>query len=372
MILVFGATGFTGRMVVRELVARGLPVRVAGRSEERLRKLAEKHGGLEWSIADVEDAPSLWQAAKGCDLLVTTVGPYTWWGHVAADAALEHGIPYVDITGEPAFVRRVFEEYGPRAERAGVAMLTAMGYDYVPGNLAGALALEAAGDAATRVDIGYFMTSETSRSLTSLSGGTLRSLRASSSAMQYAWRGGRLIDERGAKRVLKFPFGERTMTAVSIGATEHFSLPRLHPALREVNVGLGWFGPVSRTVSVISLVGEKIESIPIVGGLFGRAISGGEGSRTRQREKPVGPDSATLEESRGRIIAIARDDAGNELAGVRLEGPNPYDLSGSLVAWVAERVVGGDVNGVGALGPVEAFGLEPLRAACESFGLVEI
>lgn len=372
MILVFGATGFTGRMVVRELVARGLPVRVAGRSEERLRQLAEKHGGLEWAVADVEDAPSVWQAAKGCDLLVTTVGPYSWWGHIAADTAVEHAIPYVDITGEPAFVRRIFEEYGPRAERAGVAMLPAMGYDYVPGNLAGALALEAAGEEATRVDVGYFMTSDMSRSLTSLSGGTLRSLRASSSAMQFAWRDGRLVDERGAKRVLKFPFGERTLTAISIGGTEHLSLPRLHPGLRDVNVGLGWFGPASRTVSVISSVGEKIEALPVIGGLFERMISGGEGSRTRQRAKPAGPDNVTLEDSRGRIIAIARDASGRELAGVRLEGPNPYDLTGSMVAWVAERVVKGEINGTGALGPVEAFGLEPLRAACESFGLVEV
>lgn len=372
MILVFGATGFTGRMVVRELVARRLPVRIAGRSEERLKKLADQHGGLEWAVADVEDAPSVSRAAENCELLVTTVGPYSWWGHIAADAAIEHSIPYVDITGEPAFVRRIFDEYGPRAERAGVAMLPAMGYDYVPGNLAGALALEAAGEEATGVDIGYFMTSETSRSLTSLSGGTLRSLRASSSAMQYGWRGGKLVEERGAKRVLKFPFGDRTFTAISIGGTEHFSLPRLHPQLQEVNVGLGWFGPASRTVSLVSAVGEKIDALPVIGGLVERVMSGGHGSRTRQRSKPVGPDEVTLAESRGRIIAIARGADGRELAGVRLEGPNPYDLSGRLVAWVAERVVSGEINGAGAMGPVEAFGLEPLRAACESFGLVEV
>lgn len=251
-------------------------------------------------------------------------------------------------------------------------MLTAMGYDYVPGNLAGALALEAAGETAARVDIGYFLTSDTSRTLASLSGGTLRSLRASSSAMQFGWRDGRLVDERGAKHVLKFPFGERSLTAISIGGTEHLSLPRVYPALREVNVGLGWFGPASRTISIISSVGEKIEALPVVGGMFERVLSGGQGSHTRQHEKPAGPNDVSLQESRGRVIAIARDTAGLELAGVCLEGPNPYDLTGELVAWVAERVVHGEINGTGALGPVEAFGLEPLRAACESFGLAEV
>ena len=54
----------------------------------------------------------------------------------------------------------MFERYGPVAEQAGIGMLTAFGYDWVPGNLAGGLALERAGELATRVDVGYFITGE--------------------------------------------------------------------------------------------------------------------------------------------------------------------------------------------------------------------
>ncbi|MFY9469858.1 MAG: hypothetical protein WAP37_07070, partial [Solirubrobacterales bacterium] len=61
-----------------------------------------------------------------------------------------------------------------------------------------------------------------------------------------------------------------------------------------------------------------------------------------------------------------------ELASVRLDGPNPYDLTGKLAGWAAEQAAAGAINGTGALGPVEAFGLEPLRAACETFGLREV
>ena len=53
-------------------------------------------------------------------------------------------------------MREVFERYGPSAEKAGIGMLTAFGYDWVPGNLAGALALREAGPDAVRVDTGYF------------------------------------------------------------------------------------------------------------------------------------------------------------------------------------------------------------------------
>ncbi len=373
MILVFGATGFTGRMVVADLVARGQEVRIAGRSRDRLEKLSREHDGLDLAVADVEDPASVGRAADGANVLVTTVGPFSWWGHIAAEAAIERAIPYIDITGEPPFVREVFEKYGPRAAKAGAAMLTAMGYDYVPGNLAGALALEAAGTEATRVDIGYFLTGETTRDLKSLSGGTLRSLRASSSAKQFRWHDGRIQTERSARRVLDFELEGRNQTAISIGATEHFSLPRLHRELRTVNVGLGWFGPASRAVSLASAIGEQVEKLPGVRGLMKRA--GGDHEhhpRTKSRERPVGPSEATMNAARGRFVAVARDSSGHELASVRMESPNPYGLTGKIVGWAAERAAAGEINGVGALGPVEAFGLEPLRAACEGFGLREI
>ncbi|MFY9488480.1 MAG: NAD(P)H-binding protein [Solirubrobacterales bacterium] len=372
MVLVFGATGFTGRMVVADLVERGVDVRISGRSEERLRKLSDRHGGLDWAVADVKDPESVGRAADGTDVLVTTVGPYSWWGEIAADAAVKRSIPYIDITGEPAFVRDIFEIYGPRAAAAGSPMLTAMGYDYVPGNLAGALALEAGGGAVHSVDIGYFLSGETSRSPKSLSGGTLRSLRASGSAMQFAWRDGELVEERGAKRVLKFDLGgDKSATAISIGSSEHLSLPRLHPGLQTVNVGLGWFGGASRAVSLFSAISEQAERLPLVGGLLRRG-SGDSGNETKQRIEPVGPTDDSRERSRTKAIAIARDARGNELVRVMLDGPNPYDLTGKIVGWAAQQAANGAIAGVGALGPVEAFGLEPLRAACESVGLKEI
>ena len=78
-------------------------------------------------------------------MLVSTVGPFTRYGAAALDAAVGAGAHYIDSTGEPPFIRRVFEEWGPRATSARCGLVTAFGYDYVPGNLAGALALEQAG-----------------------------------------------------------------------------------------------------------------------------------------------------------------------------------------------------------------------------------
>src|SRR4051812_24197687 len=140
-IVVFGATGYTGRLIAERLVAAGVRPVLAGRSSERLEALAEQLGGLEHVRADAMRANTVFEVAGSADVLISTVGPFMKWGLPAVRAAVAAGCTYLDTTGEPEFIRRVFEEFGPPAGRSGAALLTAMGYDFAPGVLAGALAL---------------------------------------------------------------------------------------------------------------------------------------------------------------------------------------------------------------------------------------
>ena len=96
-------------------------------------------------VADVSRPETVTALVEEGDVIVATVGPFVKWGAAAAEAAIAKGAHYIDSTGEPPFIRDVFERYGPRAESAGIGMITAFGYDWVPGNLAGALALAARG-----------------------------------------------------------------------------------------------------------------------------------------------------------------------------------------------------------------------------------
>src|SRR3954469_18406455 len=145
-IVVFGATGYTGRLVAERLVAQGARPVLAGRDDARVAALAEELGGLEHARADALRQNSLFELVGSDDVLVSTVGPFVKWGGAAVRAATAAGATYLDSTGEPAFIRQVFQEHSEPAERSGAALLTAMGYDYVPGALAGALVLEAAGE----------------------------------------------------------------------------------------------------------------------------------------------------------------------------------------------------------------------------------
>jgi short subunit dehydrogenase-like uncharacterized protein len=356
-VVLFGATGYTGRLTAEAMVERGLRPVLAARSPERLEELAQELGtDLATAVADVGDPPSVRALVDEGDVLVTTVGPFTRWGTPAAAAATTAGAHYLDSTGEPPFIREVFERYGPAAARHGAGMLTAFGYDWVPGNLAGGLALRRAGDDAVRVDVGYFITGSGS-----MSGGTRASSVAVLAEPAFVFRHGRVRSERPAKRLRSFPVGSKERPAVSVGGSEHFALPKIARRLVEVNVYLGWFGPLARPLQAMSLGLSLPGAGTTVNALGERLVKGSTG----------GPDAEARAKGGSHIVAIAYDAAGRELTQVHLTGVDGYTFTGRILAWGADQAARGGLQGTGALGPVEAFGLVALVDGCRWAGLEE-
>jgi short subunit dehydrogenase-like uncharacterized protein len=355
-IVVFGATGYTGRLVADAMVERGLRPVLAARGRERLEAMASELGGLETAVADVADPASVRALVEPGDVLVTTVGPFARWGAPAAEAASSAGAQYLDSTGEPAFIREVFERYGAAAERSGSGMLTAFGYDWVPGNLVGGLALERAGQAAVRVDIGYFNAGKAE-----MSGGTLASTVGALADPSFGFRDGRVQTERGAKRVRSFQVGSKKRDAVSVGSSEHFALPKVAPQLREVNAYLGWFGPLSRPMQLMSLGTTLPGASHLLKAVGQRFVKGSTG----------GPDAEARAKAGSQIVAIAYDSGGRELAEARIAGVDGYSFTGRILAWGAERAAEGALQGTGALGPVDGLGLAALTEGCRWAGLEE-
>ena len=113
-IILFGATGYTGRLTAEASVARGDRPVLAARTKDKVEALADELGGLETAVADVADPASVRALVEPGDVIVATVGPFARWGDPAAEAAIAAGATYLDSTGEPAFIRRVFERFGPR------------------------------------------------------------------------------------------------------------------------------------------------------------------------------------------------------------------------------------------------------------------
>jgi len=358
-IVLYGATGYTGDLTARALVERGAKPVLAGRSAAKLEALADELGGdLETATADVANPASVRALVAEGDVLITTVGPFVRFGEAAVDAATDAGATYIDSTGEPAFIRSVFEQFGPRAERSGASLLTAMGYDWVPGNLAGALALTEAGDAATKVRTAYYTTGPFGPS-----GGTRASAAGAMIEPGYAFRDGRIVTERGAKRVRSFDAAGKRRETISAAASEHFTLPRSFPQLTEVDAYLGWFGGRSKAMSVMAAGMTGLFKVP-------GAKTGANALVARFMKGSTGGPSAEQRAKAGSYIvgeALGPDD--ELLATVHVEGADGYDFTAGMLAWAATAAAETPIEAKGAVGPVEAFGLDRLEAGAADAGI---
>jgi short subunit dehydrogenase-like uncharacterized protein len=362
-IVLFGATGHTGGRTAQALADRGARPVLAGRDPGRLEPLASRLGGpagpLETATADVTDAASVRALVGRGDVLVTTVGPFQRLGEPAVAAATDAGAVYLDSTGEPPFLRRVVEEFGPRAERTGAALLPAFGHDYVPGTLAGALALAEAGDRAHRVDVGYSLDGVRGQGF---SRGTLVSLLGVLLEPGFAWDGGRLVTEPAGARTWRFDVAGRTRHGLSVGGSEHLTLPGLAPTLQEVGVYLDWFGPATAVAHRLAPATPWLARVP-----------GATAGMTRLADlvgRRVAEAPSTSGGTRTHVVAEVRDAEGQQVARVQLRGGDPYGMTADLLAEAAVRAAAGELRGTGALGPVQAFGGEELTGLAAAAGLV--
>ena len=363
-IVLYGATGYMGGLTARAMVASGARPVLAGRHQGRLTALAEQlsRAGdgveLETAVAGSEEPGPLRELIGAGDVLVSTAGPFLKVGRAVVEAAVDAGAVYLDSSGEPPFIRQVFEEFGPRAERTGAVLLTAFGYDYVPGNLAGALALEAAGPAAARVRVGYFVRGNIQKAT---SAGTRASVAGVLLEPGYSFRGGRVVTERTAAHVASFEIDGSRREAFSIGSSEHFALPRLrHQApLTDVRVYLGWFGAATELVYYASALAAPLERLPGVRGALDQV------AHRIQRSRATPGAGETI---RSDVVAVAADARGRRLATVHLAGGDPYSFTAPVLAWAAGTAAAQGVRPAGALGPAEAFGLASLERACAEAG----
>src|SRR4051794_17284493 len=320
-IVLLGATGWTGALTAEALVARGARPVLAGRDPGRLAALADRLGGLDTARADVTDPAAVRALLEPGDVLVTTVGPFLQLGEPALAAAVDAGAVSLASTGEPPFVRRVFEEFGPRADRA--TLVPAFGMDYVPGNLAGALALQEAGERAHRLDVGYSLQGTRGQAF---SRGTLVSSMGVLFEPGFAFTEGRLVSQTPGHRTWRFDAAGRSRQGLSIGGSEHLTLPALAPSLREVGVFLDWLGPATGPAHLLSPVTGLAARIPGASRAAQRLASA-VGRRVAE-----GPSTGNAQ-ARSIAVAEARDRAGELVSRGELAGPEPHGFTRAMLAW---------------------------------------
>ncbi len=367
-IVLLGATGYTGRLAARAMTKAGLAPVLAGRNAAALQDLVADLAPLApldaaptWKVAGPDDPSSIRALlTDSSDVLVSTIGPFTQLGAPAVEAAISAGCTYIDSTGEGSFIHHIFGEWGERAAASGAHLLTAFGYDYVPGTLAAEIALSRSSDAIPRsVEIGYFV-----RGPFHMSSGTKASVLAMLTEPQYVFRSGQLLRSFAPPHVLRFPGSKGDRQALGVTGSELFTIPRRHPGLVRVDVGLGWAGsrtPLVRAAgAVVTPIARKVQPL-IAGRVPSKPATTGQGPTDKERS-----------EARTLVIARVLDAIDRPITEVRMEGPDPYGLTGELLAWGARMAKQQRPAQAGALGPADAWGLDALREGAASLGLVEV
>jgi short subunit dehydrogenase-like uncharacterized protein len=139
-IVIYGATGFTGRQLARRLAqhsdAGRFTFALSGRDEDKLASLGEElGGGIDTLVADAGDPASIRAMVASARVVASTAGPFALYSDAVVDACVALGRHYTDITGETAWVRRLIDRHHDAAAEAGARIVPLCGFDSVPSDL---------------------------------------------------------------------------------------------------------------------------------------------------------------------------------------------------------------------------------------------
>jgi short subunit dehydrogenase-like uncharacterized protein len=340
-IVLYGATGYTGRLVADELARRGLDHVLSGRDPDKLERLADERGAAALP-ASLEDDASLRALLQDASAVINCAGPFTLAGDAVVRAAIATGTHYVDSTGEQPFIRMVFDRHSRQAERAGVGAVPALGFDYAPGDCLARLVaqgLEPLEELVVAYDVEGF----------GMSRGTLRS------ALEIL-KGGDVVyrDERwqpapsGVSRA-RFdfppPLGPRAVTRFASGeviTVPHHTRTRAVTSLMTTTTG----APVRALAPVLPYTMPAL-ALTLRTPLKGLVAKG-------LRAMPEGPPPEARREARFTIAVVARALDGRERHGL-LTGSDVYGTTAVALVEGAQRLSEPGHGRAGALAPATAF-----------------
>ncbi len=322
LIVVYGSTGYTGRLIVAEALARGLRPTLVARNALAVRAQAEPLG-LRWHAAAIDDSAALDTAIAGANVVLHCAGPFAHTWRAMSDACLRAGAHYLDITGEIA----VFEGLAARdaeARAAGIMLLPGVGFDVVPSDCLAAHLKRRLPDA-VHLSLAF-------RAIGGASRGTMLTAIEGLASPGSVRRDGRIVDVPKAWRTRKIDFGDgrlRDATTIPWGdvSTAYHStgIPNIdvyismRPSARRALVASRWLGPVLRS------------------GPVQRAM------QSRVRSGAAGPS----EEAAARGVSLLWGEAvtaDGRRAVSRLRAPSGYVLTAQTAVHLAMKALAGEVR----------------------------
>jgi short subunit dehydrogenase-like uncharacterized protein len=355
-IAVYGATGYTGRLVAAELADAKADYILAGRNREKLDALAAELGGeVPVRQAALDDPAALRDLLANCAVVISCAGPFLLHGEPVLRAAVETSTHYLDTTGEQAYIKMAFERYGPGAAEAEVAVIPAMGFDYVPGDMIASLTAKGMGEV-DEVSLHYCWRSFTP------SRGTARTTLEILSSPGVEWRNMEWRQVRGGvgRGIFEFPppVGRRRMIRYPAG--EQITVPR-HVSTRSVdttiNAGAFASDALARFYGAILTPMSLAMRIKPLRRATGTLIS----------RLPEGPTPEQREAMGWMIVCQARRD--DQMRTGQISGTDVYGITAALISRGALAASRSGFAGAGALAPSQAFDPKDFLADLDRFEL---
>ncbi|MTD44954.1 NAD(P)H-binding protein [Conexibacter sp. W3-3-2] len=358
-VAVYGATGYTGKLVVAELRRRGLEVVVSGRSADSLARVAADNGLPSSAVrpAPADDEAALARVFEDCAAVIACAGPFLQVGEPVLRAAIASGTHYVDTTGEQPFIKLALERYGVDAARAGVAVVSGLGFDYLPGDLLCAVTAEGLGPLRelriTYAVQGFGATRGTMHSALLMMGGE-----------EWEYRGGRL-----AKAPLRQPLGE-TADIPGLGRVpvarypsgEVVTVPR-HVHTQEIvsRITAATFAPHPRAAKAVPALTPGIAALlrTPLRGVLDKAID----------RLPAGPPEDARRAAAYTLVADAVPANGSAARRGVLRGTDVYGITAVTTSHAAQLLSDPAYDRAGALAPAEAFDARPFLDALGEHGI---
>ncbi len=331
-ILVYGATGYTGQLIVEEAVAKGVRPVLSGRNAAAVQALAERFG-LEARPAALEDAPALDAAMRGVRVVLHCAGPFHRMAGPMLAACLRNRVHYLDITGEIAVFERMAAA-GAEAAAHGVTLLPGVGFDVVPSDCLAAH-LKARMPEAVALELAF-------TGGTGLSRGTATTMVEGIAQGGAIRRGGRIVRVPSAYATRDIDFGHRRLHCVTIPWGD-VSTAYHSTNIPDIRV---YTAVPPKTVRMMRLTRPLL---PLLGTRLAQRFL-----KARIAARTPGPSAERRAGAESRLWGEVRD-ANGRMMQSRLVAPDGYSLTAMTAVAAAVRVAAGAVP-AGFQTPSSAFG----------------
>lgn len=318
--LLYGANGYTGRLIARLAAEKGMNPLLAGRNAESVRDVVASTG-FSHTAFDLEDTDRLLEALQRCRFALHAAGPFRHTLDAMVEACIRTGRHYVDVNGDISCFERI-KAYGQRAAEKGVMLLSGAGFDVIPTDC---LALWLHGRMPDAVRLRIAFASLGSR----MSHGTATTMISKLGEGGMVRRNGRL--ERR-------PFGEKAMTVDFGGGERHFvmSIPWGDVSTAHHTTGI----PDIETYTAVRPVVHRVMRWQRLFNPLLRIETFRNLLRRRVDRNPAGPDDDMRSSARSLVWAELTDPRGNRIHAT-WKGPEVYDVTAHGALEVAERILSG-------------------------------